>query len=1199
MGKISERFSNLTYRNEDHVKQIFIIPLLTEYLGYKLNEIIPEEKFPAKEVHSGVYKKGDTKGLTNKPDYIICIDGNLENPKFILDAKDSNIKIDNHIPQIKSYSISVGTNLIVITNGYALKVFDVNNLLFVADSIDQLDYKFTELLKILGRYNQATKNLKVIIESIDDKIALNVTEDDINNNELGIKRIKLSDFSEYLDLCINEFQDWHIPSNFQGLNNLNLKSFNPDYLHTFHIYRLSNLFDPSLNKEYTLRQILNNFKIGPIIIIGETGIGKTSILRFLTLNDCLSCKKLRQTDIPIYISLKNINDKISIFDIVKRELELHGYMVNSIYNEINKNDFTIYLDAYDEIPESQLIGFNNELDILLSKSKCKCILTTRERRIPKLKSANLFKIKSLTDDKIEEIAKYYFDVNYYSFIIEIVSKGLYVEAGNTLLLLLMISIYKEEKTLPMSVNEITHKILNRFSEWEKQKTPEQKHYISWETRESLISEIAYFMIEQNVTVISIPDLKNLLNPIIDEFQTSKEISNAINIEEVIESLLVTGIILKNENNIYFWHRVFQNYYASSKLAIKINKDIGIIELKKNLLIWTPIIRGASSHLEDSSELVKSLESNLWMQSICLIVSKFVSEEVMLNTIEKLSKMCNSKFLTNRDKALSMLTKIDRKYTRETYWKLHNENIYIDVRMTALEEIAKEKTNSAKDLVLKNITIDENIGVIGRFSVLSIIRALANFEELELLRILEIWKRKPDIFSSEECSKIFKVAYRKGKITDKIEQSLYELFFDFIDSDSLKLNEITKILCLINNEKYINLLLQKLVEQSTKNVLATSEIANLLSHYETESAFKTIVSYCLSDNEIIAKISSSVIRTIKYQFSLDEIKELFDSSSVVVKLNAIHSLSRFPFEEVKDHIFKFLNSSDKLEHNSAFEIICENGFIVEIAKENKLPNSINRANISTFLKAVKRYKIQETINVVDKIYENSDHYFGSLIEIATTYASIGFENKGMEIIKKIYDESGRIIYHQGIYDLVNLLDILPEFNKDFASEVLQDIFAQFNSEIISERNGYFEGKYLEAVEKIGTEELKETVKTIINYAIEQMENGLLKEILIERPLRTITRIGSSDDENWILEILNKKINLSKIDLRRAIHCIKVFGTDKSIPTLQKIARESYMKLDENKYFNEILNICFESYESILLRKGLSIQLTDDEVFGNHS
>ena len=153
MGKIFGQFHSLKNENEADVSQNFVVPLLTKYLGFTLEDIKPERNFPARDLFYGIRKSGSTKDLpkSQRPDFVVCIN-DISNPKFVVDSKAPNEDLEKHLSQLKSYAIGVGVNTLVITNGIGFRIYDVNHLMFEANNIEELDLKCNILKKILTKH---------------------------------------------------------------------------------------------------------------------------------------------------------------------------------------------------------------------------------------------------------------------------------------------------------------------------------------------------------------------------------------------------------------------------------------------------------------------------------------------------------------------------------------------------------------------------------------------------------------------------------------------------------------------------------------------------------------------------------------------------------------------------------------------------------------------------------------------------------------------------------------------------------------------------------------------------------------------------------------------------------------------------------------------------------------------------------------
>ena len=194
MGKLFEQFSKKTFANEAEVSQNFIIPLLETFLKYSSLEIIPEKHFPAKDIYSGVnFAGGGSKGLTHRPDYVVCIEGDHSKARFIIDSKGPDQKILEHLGQLRSYATSVGQNFLMITNGYELMVYDVNTLIFHSTGIEDLQLKFDELRILLGRKNQLIKSSVEILKEFNFDKAVAKGDNDKINRDIQRRKVQLCD----------------------------------------------------------------------------------------------------------------------------------------------------------------------------------------------------------------------------------------------------------------------------------------------------------------------------------------------------------------------------------------------------------------------------------------------------------------------------------------------------------------------------------------------------------------------------------------------------------------------------------------------------------------------------------------------------------------------------------------------------------------------------------------------------------------------------------------------------------------------------------------------------------------------------------------------------------------------------------------------------------------------------------------------
>lgn len=125
----------------------------------------------------------------------------------------------------------------------------------------------------------------------------------------------------------------------------------------FYYFIIESAVPPRHSREALLRSITLHFAIDrshslslhvlrrthPVLIQGETSVGKTSLIRWLaaaTGNQCVRINNHEHTDIQEYIGCYSSDDKGKL--VFKEGTDMHAYMVPSYY------DILQYLRLYNE-----------------------------------------------------------------------------------------------------------------------------------------------------------------------------------------------------------------------------------------------------------------------------------------------------------------------------------------------------------------------------------------------------------------------------------------------------------------------------------------------------------------------------------------------------------------------------------------------------------------------------------------------------------------------------------------------------------------------------------------------------------------------------------------------------------------------------------------------------------------------------------
>ena len=275
----------------------------------------------------------------------------------------------------------------------------------------------------------------------------------------------------------------------------------------------------------------------------------------------------------------------------------------------------------------------------------------------------------------------------------------------------------------------------------------------------------------------------IIFPIIEYYEESMGIPYRIERQSLINNLISTSIISENFNGISFWHTAFLEYFASVSLAVKCIEDSAIIEDIKARVWWEFIVIGAAGFLEDSTAYVESiLETNLYAATLCLLESKNIDLSLVNKIASKLESNCESSIVEIRQRGIYFLSKIEERYPSKFLLDMIDKNPYVDVKQIALEQIAIAKSDRAKGIVYSLIDWDENSTLIGLTTTQgSIAKALSNYGENEHLKIIDIWKKNTDIFTSSACREAFVNVVRKNQLTEEVKEKLFDFYLEPLEA----------------------------------------------------------------------------------------------------------------------------------------------------------------------------------------------------------------------------------------------------------------------------------------------------------------------------------------------------------------------------------------------------------------------------------
>ncbi|WP_440951196.1 NACHT domain-containing protein [Methanosphaerula subterraneus] len=1186
MGKIFDTFGSMTHQNEADVNQNFVIPLLNTFLGFSLEEIKPERFFPAFDIPIG-RRKINSKEFPQrqKPDFIVCI-GDEGKPKFVVESKAVTEKLDDHIPQAVSYASGVKVNFIVLTNGKEFQIYDANNQIFIARTIEELDLKFDIVKSILSRECILEKNPIEIIQSIDYDRSLSISFEEKKEAELIIKHLKISDFKVYLSNISKKFSILHNPFGFLSYTKYEMERFPPEKLLKFETYPTSqsSLFPSCENETFILSDIDNKLKSQLVILIGDSGIGKTTLLKYLAWiksNECLYCQNM---EVPIYIQLRQFGLNNSLESLIIHSLADNGLDISEIkYHELlKKNQFFFLLDAYDEIPEKYLDDFNVEFERFLSSHPHRIIITSRKLRIPRYKPSKLLWIAPLDSSTIEQFLQIYLKNQWLELYNQIKWKNLVIESQNTLLLTLIIIIFREHHELPHSRPQIIKKIVENIKKWEESKRERFSLDIPWEIKEHLLRVLAFECAKREEKVYFTSDeFRRIIRPILEDYRKKGEINSTYLNKDIVNNLRSTGLINESNNEISFSHRAFLEYFASIELARQYQFNQEILKEFSEKLSWNKILLGASGFLSDSTDFIQMIyENNIYLAALCIIESNYVDPIFIEKNRSYLVKLCSSPIINRRQRGIFLLSKIEQKFPSDVLYKIVDENRYVDVRQFALENIARTKTQKAKEKVYDLLNWDERSQhiITGVTVPGSIAIALSNFSEEEHLKIIEIWETQTDLFTRGSCKSALLEVIREGRLTEKLKREIFNFYFKNLKKNVpyRDTHNISGLIIEINDDNFVNELID-IIPSISKEEFYFGFFNEILAGYTSEKVINILISIAsdTTKHKFLRECCSDALSKTKGIVPIKVFNQLILDVNPIIRRNAVLGLDRFPRHQIKEILFAHIDDENELVQKSLVEVIGERGLLGELIENGQFPKTFYLDSVETLLEKIRKFNHRELIPFVTDIKDRiSDERL--LIDLSFTYCVLGDFKTAKQIIESFYDDNR---FKFSNYGLADLIKIAPHFENTYAFNLIQRSWISIDD---PDDNFYYRELCLQALQQIGTNDASSFLKEKAEEYAEKKKIFIIEEIF-----RSLNSIASNRDEEWYINYIKKYSPFENMDFHRIIEGLGQIGSDRSVKIIKEISTE----YKDNEY---ILNICFISLETIKSKSGKFITVREEDL-----
>jgi len=609
MGRIFDRFGHLKFHNEAEVSQNFLIPLLTEFLGYRGDEILPEHVIDAFCIPQS--REGEVSTVLlppkAKPDYIVTID--KQERVLVCDSKGPKESLDDYLHQLLAYCIALRTNLLLTTNGTELRVYSANALVFKSTSVEELDLRFSELYKLLNRTDAAKHTDVERIQTLDLYRSLSKDSEALQTERYRQVAIALSDFAQYLDAVCQASAALELPAPIRSAFESDLQRFPAEGLYSFQEYARGDL-ERARGRSISYRAILQEAPKTPMLMVGESGIGKTSLLQQILLDKARTCLEHRSDVVPVLVKLGQYSRSRSVLELISEALISKGTSIapSQLPSLLRDGRFIILFDAFDEVFEPSVPEVEREVQSLMDNyPKCKIVITTRHFRLPRLTPIRRYELQPLSHQKIEAFARMYLGSDCRAFLDEIARKGLVRVASNTLLLTLLILLYLREGKLPRSRGQILQAVVDRVCDWDQHKAERFMPSLPWKIREELLTQLAFSSLSSGKSyALDKQSVEMTLAEVLSGLENRRQVPLGLTLDQVLNSLAATGFILRTDEGIVFWHRAFVEHFAAAEIARRLESAPDLLEELIKKPEWEDVLPLTAPKASDPSSFIEEV-----------------------------------------------------------------------------------------------------------------------------------------------------------------------------------------------------------------------------------------------------------------------------------------------------------------------------------------------------------------------------------------------------------------------------------------------------------------------------------------------------------------------------------------------------------------------------------------------------------------
>ncbi|WP_321992650.1 NACHT domain-containing protein [Marispirochaeta aestuarii] len=313
-------------------------------------------------------------------------------------------------------------------------------------------------------------------------------------------------------------------------------------------------------------------KKGYILLKGDAGTGKSTLLRSITGRIITDFELKREKKVPILLKLKMLvrNYEEPVEDYLSTYLALEYSISCEEFEKILADyEIVFLLDGYDELVTEAEKDVFKKLVLYIQKITNIVIITSRNKRLQPPEELSNFQEWKLSDFSFGQIKSFlnkWFDKKNEKLIEQLKDHNLLEKLPNTPLVMTLVAILFEaddNTEVPSNLSELYSMFVDLLlGKWNLDRRLNTMHKAN--DKETYLESLAVYLHMNNKISCSDDELIEVFQ------QTTKKMGKSIDIDQLLDELVnETNLICINEYREYqFRHLSFQEFLVGKKLTVK-------------------------------------------------------------------------------------------------------------------------------------------------------------------------------------------------------------------------------------------------------------------------------------------------------------------------------------------------------------------------------------------------------------------------------------------------------------------------------------------------------------------------------------------------------------------------------------------------------------------------------------------------------